>query len=160
VAGPREQISWINQTGSGHRDDDLEGVALRSFAAVARQRCRSPTDREVVAGVHRGAAGAHLLRCEVAGLGQQLRWFLGNVYEAGVDMPQLLAAVDVTLPLNGSPLVPSTGSSRQVGPLHERPVHGAAADALSARAPTSAGPDANPDYRLLNQSEAGPVAPR
>jgi hypothetical protein len=99
------------------------------------------------------------LCAEVAGLGQ-LRWFLGNVYEAGVDMPQLLAAVDGTLPLNGPPLVPSTGSCRQVGPLHERPVNGAAADALSARAPTSAGPDADPDHRLLNQSEAGPVATR
>ncbi len=44
------------------------------------------------------------LCAEVAGLGQ-LRWFLGNVYEAGVDMPQLLAAVDGTLPLNGPPLV-------------------------------------------------------
>ena len=98
------------------------------------------------------------LCAEVAGLGQ-LRWFLGNVYEAGVDMPQLLAAVDGTLPLNGPPLVP-TGSCRQVGPLHERPVKGAAADALSARAPTSAGPDADPDHRLLNQSEAGPVATR
>ena len=27
------------------RDDDLEGVALRSLAAVARQQCLSPTDR-------------------------------------------------------------------------------------------------------------------
>jgi hypothetical protein len=37
------------------RDDDLEGVALRSLAAVARQQCLSPTDREVVERVHRGA---------------------------------------------------------------------------------------------------------
>jgi hypothetical protein len=84
------------------RDDDLEGVALRSLAAVARQLCLSPTDREVIERVHRGAAGApgcrqgsifrvggeiprrsssramqrRALCADVAGLGQ-LHWFFG-----------------------------------------------------------------------------------
>jgi len=40
---------------------------------------------------------------------------LGNVYEGGVDMPQLLAAVDGTLPLNGPPLVPRRKFSREKG---------------------------------------------
>src|ERR1700682_165751 len=30
------------------RDDDLEGMALRSLGEVAREQCLSPTDREVV----------------------------------------------------------------------------------------------------------------
>jgi hypothetical protein len=52
----------------------------------------------------------------------QLNWFLGNVYEAGVDMPQLLAAVDGTLPLNGPPLVPSTGTCRLISDTPHSPL--------------------------------------
>ena len=41
------------------RDNDVEGMALRSLAEVAREQCLSPTDREVV-GRFIAARRAHL----------------------------------------------------------------------------------------------------
>jgi hypothetical protein len=41
------------------RDDDLEGMALRSLAEVTREQCLSPTDPEVV-GRFIAARQAHL----------------------------------------------------------------------------------------------------